>query len=269
MRRIIRTAALLLACSLLLCAAAPCAAETAERGTADIITDMINAFGACGRAADPLIAALEDELRATDPTLADLWGSIIAYWEELNRTPVHPDRLPDGLPEDDSLCIVVLGYALASDGSMRPELIGRLETALTCARQYPRAYVLCTGGGTAAGNKDATEADRMGAWLAENGVAPERLIIENRSMSTTQNAVYSAELLRQGYPSVKQVAVVSSGYHIPWGQLLFEAVFLKNAALYGAPPVHAAANAGYMITNTQYTDTLRYQMSGLKSLTGR
>ena len=32
----------------------------------------------------------------------------------------------DGLPNDDSLCITVLGFALNDDGTMKDELVGRL-----------------------------------------------------------------------------------------------------------------------------------------------
>ena len=41
---------------------------------------------------------------------------------------------------------------------MKDELLGRLNVALSCAERYPKAYVLCTGGGTARNSPDATEA---------------------------------------------------------------------------------------------------------------
>ena len=48
------------------------------------------------------------------------------YWSYANNEMIlYPDVLPEGLPKDDSLCIVVLGYELAPDGSMKKELIGR------------------------------------------------------------------------------------------------------------------------------------------------
>ena len=43
---------------------------------------------------------------------------------------VNVDVLPDGLPNDDSLCITVLGFALNDDGTMKDELVGRLQTDL-------------------------------------------------------------------------------------------------------------------------------------------
>lgn len=239
------------------------------RAPAIIIDSMISAYSASGSRSDPALISLTDELRAQDEVLADLWTDIIAYWDELNRTGIHTDRLPEDLPRDGSLCIIVLGYALQPDGEMRPELIGRLETALECARQYPGAFILCTGGPTASGCPGATEADRMGEWLVRNGLEPDRLFIENRSLTTVQNAQYSAEILRVSLPQVNSVAIVSSDYHIPWAQVLFEAVFLKNTALYGKPEVHAVSNAAYVIGNSAYSDAVRTQASVLRRLIDR
>ena len=68
------------------------------------------------------------------------WISIMEYWSYVNRDmTIYPDVLPDGLPQDNTLCIGVMGYALNSDGTMRKELIGRLETALASAKKYPKA----------------------------------------------------------------------------------------------------------------------------------
>ena len=39
---------------------------------------------------------------------------------------------------------------------MKDELVNRLTVALRCAEKYPRAYIVCTGGGTAEKNENAT-----------------------------------------------------------------------------------------------------------------
>lgn len=55
---------------------------------------------------------------------------------------MYNDVLPDGLPDTDELCIVVLGFQLNPDGSMRDELINRLNVALRSAEKYPNAYIV-------------------------------------------------------------------------------------------------------------------------------
>ena len=161
-----------------------------------------------------------DALNELDPELGAKWAAVMDIWQ----TPVEVNyALPSDLPEDDSLCFVVLGFQLNPDGTMRDELISRLTVALECANQYPNAFIVCTGGGTAPNAPEATEAGRMAAWLIENGVDEARVFAEDRSMTTAQNAIYTFQILAENAPQVKQIAIVSSDYHIFTGALLFGA----------------------------------------------
>lgn len=54
-------------------------------------------------------------------------------------------EVPDHLPQKDH-AIVILGYALADDGSMRQPLIERLKVGLAVAKQYPNSKIIVTGG---------------------------------------------------------------------------------------------------------------------------
>ena len=161
-----------------------------------------------------------DELAAADPQLADKWTRIMDLWE----TPVAVNaELPDGLPEDDTLCLAALGFQLNPDGTMRDELVERLKVMLAALEKYPNALIVCTGGGTAAEDPTATEAGRMAEWLEAQGVDPARLIVEDHSLTTAQNAMYTFDILEERYPQVKQIAIISSDYHIATGVLLFGA----------------------------------------------
>ena len=104
---------------------------------------------------------------------------------------------------------------------MREELLQRLQVLKRCAEQYPRALIVCTGGGTAADNPEATEAGTMAAWLAENGISRERILVEDKSKTTAQNAMFSLEILAKDEPQVKQLAIVSSDSNIATGTLSF------------------------------------------------
>ena len=170
-----------------------------------------------------------DKLAALDKESADRWAAIIKYWNDANEKDfVNKDILPDGLPDDNSLCIVVLGYQLNADGTMKDELIGRLETALDNADKYPNAYILVTGGGTASANSSATEADCMAEWLIENGIAEDKVIIENMSKTTAENALFSYAILDRDYPEVSSIAIVTSDYHIPLGCMLFNSELMLD-----------------------------------------
>ena len=170
-----------------------------------------------------------DKLAALDKESADRWAAIIRYWNDANENDfVNKDILPDGLPDDNSLCIVVLGYQLNADGTMKDELIGRLETALDNADKYANAYILVTGGGTASANSSATEADCMAEWLIENGIAEDKVIIENMSKTTAENALFSYAILDRDYPEVSSIAIVTSDYHIPLGCMLFNSELMLD-----------------------------------------
>ena len=163
-------------------------------------------------------------LEFSEPEQAAAWNNIMECWRWVDEDmDIFYDVLPDDLPEDDSLAIVVMGFALNSDGTMRQELVDRLTVALNSARKYPNAYVICTGGGTAA-KSDNTEASEMAAWLLEQGMEPERLIVEESSYSTIHNALYSYDLILREYPRIQSFAVVTSDYHIGRSVLFFDAV---------------------------------------------
>ena len=196
----------------------------APRSAREIIEELAVDYGSYGAQADARADALLAELRGVDPDAGARWARILELWRSVGGDlPLHYDVLPDGLPDSDALGIVVLGFQLAPDGSMRPELLERLGVALRSAEKYPNALLVCTGGGTAADNPAATEAGEMAKWLVANGVAAERVLVEDRSLTTAQNAVYSLALLRERCPQVTQLAIVSSDYHIATGTLLFGA----------------------------------------------
>ncbi len=207
------------------------AAEESPEQTkeAQLIKDMILYYGCYGGAAEKEISDLLAALKETDNGKGKLWEDIMDYWQYADiDMAVNTEKLPDTLPGDDSLAIVILGNALNPDGSMRDELIDRLKTGLACAKQYPNAWVVCTGGGTAENNKDVTEAGAMGAWLLDHGLEENRLILEDRSLSTIENAQYTLDILGRERPGVHSLAIVSSDFHVARGALLFETVSLME-----------------------------------------
>ena len=85
----------------------------------------------------------------------------------------------------------------------------------------------------------------MAQWLIENGVAPERVIAEDRSLTTAQNAIFTYNILAEKYPQVHTLAIVSSDYHIATGALLFEAEAILRAEQAGAETMRVVSNAAW------------------------
>ncbi len=211
-----------------------------------LVSDMVYAYADRQEAAVDIIQEDLKKLSALDPALGALWTKLMRTWSEVNSgLTVNPGVLPDGLAEDGSLCIVVLGFQLESDGSMAPELLGRCETALKCAEKYPHALIAVTGGGTAWSNPNATEAGVMADWLISHGVAASRILKEDASRTTGDNAEFTARLLLEQHPEVKALAIVSSDYHVPLGVLLFQEEALLCEYETGALPFTVISNASY------------------------
>ena len=221
--------------------------ESGSRKARDIIGEMVNLYGNETPADESRIEALLQELEEADLDAGLRWKRIMDLWKKVSTDPeIHEDVLPDGLPDTDELCIVALGFHLFSDGRMRQELVERLKVVLRCAEKYPNALILCTGGPTAYENRAVTEAGRMAAWLKRHGVNKNRIITEKKSRTTAQNAMFSFHILQEKYPQVKQIAIVSSDYHIATGVLLFEAEAILEAENAGQETIQVVSNAAYM-----------------------
>ena len=200
-----------------------------DRKEQDIIEEMVVLYGAYGEEAEQEVAEHLSQLSRISPETGEKWGQIMDLWAS-KELDIHEDVLPDGLPDTDELCLVALGFQLNPDGSMRDELLERLRVLKRSAEKYPQAMIVCTGGGTASENPSASEAGEMAKWLAENGIDPARIIVEDKSLTTAQNAIFTFDILTEQYPQVSQLAIVSSDYHIATGTLLFGAEAILREA---------------------------------------
>lgn len=238
-----------------------------SRGTQEIIEEMVVDYAGYGDEASSHMQDLLKDLTAADADLGSRWEKIIDLWTSVNSDiQLNYDILPDGLPDTNELCIVVLGFQLAPDGSMKDELINRLKVVLASAKKYPNAYIVCTGGGTAAENKSATEAGEMGKWLIANGVDENRVIVENKSITTAQNAMFTYDILTEKYPMVRQIAIVSSDYHIATGVLLFSAEFILRADDPDGEQMEVVSNAAWKAPSG--TLSTMFQAGALIELSG-
>ena len=219
-----RVFAMMLVCCLI--AAAFCSVAAEEKVTTRSLIERIVVSYAADQTRDEEALSI---LYSIDSSLGEKWSHIMDLWE----APVLVnDSLPDSLMPDDSLCLVALGFQLNPDGTMRDELIERLKVLIRASEQYPNATIICTGGGTAADNPSATEAGRMAEWLISQGVDSARVIVEDHSVTTAQNALFTFDILEEQYPQVKQIAIISSDYHIATGTLLFGAeAILRDSSI--------------------------------------
>ena len=189
-----------------------------------------NGWSASAVNADIDIERCLAELKELNPNLGQAYSNIIERWVYADTTmPINKGVLPNGLPNDNSLCIVTLGFQLNQEtGEMQPELIDRLNVTLASAQKYPNAYIAVTGGGTSPADPTKTEGEEMAAWLIEQGIDENRIIVENRAPTTVGNATNTFALLKEK-PEVKSIAMISSASHIQRAVAIFETVFQLEA----------------------------------------
>lgn len=221
----------------------------------------------CSNQKDARIETCLQRLEEEDPLQGAAWRQILSDWDRLNHAGYSSHRtLKDGLAEDDSLCIVVFGYGLNKNGSMKPELFDRLKIALQAARQYPNAYIALTGGETS-GIKGISEAAVMAIWLMNNDIPEERIILENKSLSTTENGKNTYELVARDYPHVKQFAVITSDYHVAFAATMLQTASTYESAMLGNREIPVVAGAS-CATSTPVCNDLSTQAWGISILTG-
>ncbi len=136
-----------------------------------------------------------------------------------DRFPTYRD---DGRPIDG---IVILGGAV---GLTRGEVSltkqgARMTEAVALARRHPQARIVFTGGsGELLPDDDTTEADGAKRLFAGLGLAPERLVFEDRSRNTRENALFTSALVvpKPG----ERWLLVTSAFHMPRAMGCFRAV---------------------------------------------
>lgn len=152
----------------------------------------------------------------------------IGAWTSTGALLLHPleDHFarPDPAPENVAGIIVLGGgfeggVNLARGGYELNASGDRMVEAAVLARRYPQARVVVTGGAGSLildGEGDGDTAPRL---LIALGVAPERLVLENRSRNTYENAVFTRELVE---PREDETwLLVTSAFHMPRSVGLF------------------------------------------------
>lgn len=96
------------------------------------------------------------------------------------------------------------------------EAAERLTEPATLARRFPDAPVVFTGGKVTFLYDSDSEAAGSGALLEALGLAPERLILEDRARNTAENALFTKRLI-ESRPELagRRWLLITSAYHMP------------------------------------------------------
>ncbi|MEM9356591.1 MAG: YdcF family protein [Pseudomonadota bacterium] len=98
----------------------------------------------------------------------------------------------------------------------------RLSESVRLARKLPQVKVIFSGG---AGSifLEATDAGgAVGKYLRDVGIAAERIVVENKSRNTWENAVFTRDLIKPAKGS--RYLLVTSAWHMPRSMGIFRQV---------------------------------------------
>ena len=165
-----------------------------------------------------------------------LGGSLLALaisWSSLWAVPQFSDWLRAPLEQQNVVvqaaelpladAIVVLG-----GGKVRPDQLmsSRLAAAADAwVAGRSQTIILSGGGGRNGKGRGLSEAERMARAIESLGVPPSVLVLEDRSKSTEQNALFTARLARPR--GIHRILLVTSSLHMPRASLLFRETGLE------------------------------------------
>jgi len=152
-----------------------------------------------------------------------LMGAALTEWA-LYRTIRRQAAIDEAQRAD---AIVVFGAA-EYNGTPSPVLKARLDHAFDLEELGLAPVVITTGG--KGGDPVYSEAGVSRDYLIQNGVAKEKILVDDRSESTYENVQAAAALLRQLHG--KTCVAVSDGFHLYRIKLFFEAA---GVTAYGSP----------------------------------
>ena len=92
-----------------------------------------------------------------------------------------------------------------------------------------KSPLLVLSGGGDPRTSALSEAEAMREFLADLGVPDSALLLETRSRTTRENAIYTAELLKQR--GLQRVLLVTSALHMPRAKKLFESQGIEVEAV--------------------------------------
>ena len=137
--------------------------------------------------------------------------------------PIIKEASGDG--DFDADYLIVLGAAVHGD-TPSLSLVERLTAAKDYLNAHPNTVAIVSGG--QGSGENVSEAQAMYDWLCKNGIDPDRIIKEDKAVSTYENLKFSREII-SGLTdkSDPTIAVVSSEYHLCRAKLIAKSLDME------------------------------------------
>ena len=125
-------------------------------------------------------------------------------------------RASNHTPNYDKDFIIILGSQINKDGTLTPLLKGRVDRAISFAKeQYKKnkkkiIYIPSGGQGE---DESISEAEAIKNYLIKKGIDKEQIIIENKSTNTTENMKFSKKIIDQQNKNAN-ICFSTTNYHV-------------------------------------------------------
>lgn len=114
------------------------------------------------------------------------------------------------IPKNQDATVIILGCGIKGDN---PSLMlrQRIDAAEDYLKAHPELKAICTGG--QGPGENLSEGDCIKRELVAAGISPDRLYVEDRSTSTSENLAYALEIIRaEGL--CEELIIVSHEFHL-------------------------------------------------------
>lgn len=114
---------------------------------------------------------------------------------------------------------ILLGCGL-EEGQAPEEMVRRCRKALAWMEENPKSYLVVAGGDPE--SHGVTEAAVMAAWLRNHGVDAKWILLEDQSVDTRENLVFSKALAEELGLETDTIMIITSEYHQTRARFLAE-----------------------------------------------
>ena len=134
--------------------------------------------------------------------------------------------------------IIVLGAQIKPEG---PSIVLKYRLDAACDYLEKNKDTICVLSGGQGRNEPCSEAEGMYRYLVDQGIAPGRLVKEERSTDTAQNIAFSMKLIGQNDASV---GIVTNNFHVFRGVRLAKAAGIEDVC-----GISARSNPLFLLNN--------------------
>ena len=184
-----------------------------------------NALGIAGTAAAMLLTVYPDRYPTLTAVFVCLTATAAVAGFVLTRIMYRAaDNSP---PTDKPVTLIVLGCRVKGDRPTRM-LRRRLNAAAEYLNAAPQAVCIVSGGkGT---DEKIAEAQAMYTYLTARGIAPERILVEDRSRTTAENLAFSKAMMTE-HSLPETTALATDSFHQYRAAMLAKRVGIRPYAV--------------------------------------